>query len=180
MRKQMRDLCSSMWNDTEIPLAYLITFRCYGTWLPGDERGSIDRHHNVYKSLYHSPNAEFRKFNREQLKSEPFVLDTFARSVVELAIKEVCDFRGWPLLAFNIRTNHIHSAVSIGTMSGSQALNSFKAYATRKLREKGTWRHEHSPWASRGSKRKLWNEQNVDKAIDYVLNGQGRDLPDFD
>ena len=32
-----------MWNDTDIPLAYLISFRCYGTWLHGDERGSIDR-----------------------------------------------------------------------------------------------------------------------------------------
>ena len=28
----------SKWNDTDIPLGYLITFRTYGTWLPGDER----------------------------------------------------------------------------------------------------------------------------------------------
>jgi hypothetical protein len=39
-----------MWNDTDIPLANLITFRCYGTWLHGDQRGSIDRFHNAYKS----------------------------------------------------------------------------------------------------------------------------------
>src|SRR6185369_556860 len=32
---------SWMWNDTDIPLAYLITFRSYGTWLHGDDRGSI-------------------------------------------------------------------------------------------------------------------------------------------
>jgi len=32
-----------MWNDTDLPLAHLITFRCYGTWRYGDERGSIDR-----------------------------------------------------------------------------------------------------------------------------------------
>jgi hypothetical protein len=25
------------------PLAFLITFRCYGTWLHGDERGAVDR-----------------------------------------------------------------------------------------------------------------------------------------
>jgi hypothetical protein len=31
-----------------IPLAYLITFRSYGTWLHGDPRGSVDRFHNVY------------------------------------------------------------------------------------------------------------------------------------
>ena len=29
------------WNDTGIPLAYLITFRCYGTWLHGDARGWV-------------------------------------------------------------------------------------------------------------------------------------------
>jgi hypothetical protein len=35
-----------MWNNTNLPLAYLITFRCYGTWLHGDERGSVDRFRN--------------------------------------------------------------------------------------------------------------------------------------
>lgn len=37
-----------MWNDTDIPLGYLITFRCYGTWLHGDERGATDRFHKRY------------------------------------------------------------------------------------------------------------------------------------
>jgi hypothetical protein len=27
----------------DIPLAYLISFRAYGTWLHGDRRGSVDR-----------------------------------------------------------------------------------------------------------------------------------------
>jgi hypothetical protein len=31
-----------MWNDRDIPLAYLTTFRCYGTWLHGDDRGSVE------------------------------------------------------------------------------------------------------------------------------------------
>jgi hypothetical protein len=34
-------------KDDHIPLAYLITFRSYGTWLHGKE-GSVDRFHNVY------------------------------------------------------------------------------------------------------------------------------------
>jgi hypothetical protein len=37
-----------------------------------------------------------------------------------------------------------------------------------------------SPWADKGSKRKLWNERSVARAIDYVLYGQGDELPDFD
>jgi len=59
-------------------------------------------------------------------------------------------------------------------------LNAFKANATRQLREDGRWSYSFSPWADKGSKRLLWNERSVARAIDYVLNGQGDDLPDFD
>ena len=55
-----------MWNDTDIPLAYLITFRCYGTWLHGDRRGSIDRFHNRYKSPYVEANARWHHHNVTQ------------------------------------------------------------------------------------------------------------------
>jgi hypothetical protein len=50
-----------MWNDTDIPLAYLITFRCYGTWFHGNKRGSIDRFRNNYKSPYIAPDATWRR-----------------------------------------------------------------------------------------------------------------------
>ena len=30
-------------NDSDTALAYFISFRSYGTWLHGDQRGSIDR-----------------------------------------------------------------------------------------------------------------------------------------
>jgi hypothetical protein len=59
-------------------------------------------------------------------------------------------------------------------------LNAFKANATRQLKEDQLWPHQFSPWADKGSKRLLWNERSVANAIDYVLNGQGGDLPDFD
>ena len=34
----------SDFERNEFPLAYLITVRCYGTWLHGDERLTVDRH----------------------------------------------------------------------------------------------------------------------------------------
>lgn len=169
-----------MWNETDIPLAYLITFRCYGTWLPGEERGSIDRLHNIYKSHYREPNPQLQIFNLQELKSEPVSLDATRRKIAELAIREVCSYQNWVLRALNIRTNHVHTVVSIGTESPSKALNKFKAYATRRMRERGCWDFDHSPWASRGSKRRLWNERNIEIAVDYVVNGQGDALPDFD
>ncbi len=170
----------NMWNDTEIPLAYLITFRSYGTWLHGDGRGSIDRFHNQYKSAYREPNQKLYNFNAKVLKSEPVNLKAAERELVELAIREVCDYRNWLLRAINIRINHVHTVVSIGDASPSKALNSFKAYSTRKLRENNLWKFEHSPWSGLGSKRHLWNEESIEKAVDYVINGQGDELPDFD
>src|SRR5947208_7148644 len=103
-----------MWNDTDIPLAYLITFRCYGTWLHGDERGSIDRFHNRYKSPYIPPNGRWHSYNQRALKSEALILNAAQRRSVTSAIREVCSARRWILHAVNIRTNHVHSVVSIG------------------------------------------------------------------
>lgn len=144
-----------MWNDTNIPLAYLITFRSYGTWLQGDERGSVDRLHNQYRSPYLPPNKDLHRYKTGLLKSEPVVLNAEQRKFVEIAVRETCDFRKWLLRAINVRTNHVHMVVSIGTVKPERALNDFKAYATRTMRQNDCWHFEHSPWAEKGSKRRL-------------------------
>jgi REP element-mobilizing transposase RayT len=168
-----------MWNNTEIPLAYFISFRTYGTWLHGDKRGSIDRFHNRYGSPYMPPNDKWRTYNEQQLKTRPLILVASQRKAVAAAIRETCEIRNWCLQATNVRTNHVHTVVS-ADRKASLVLNAFKANATRQLRQDGLWNKDFSPWADKGSKRKLWNEQSVASAIDYVLNGQGDDLPDFD
>jgi len=78
-----------------------------------------------------------------------------------------------------VRTNHVHTVVS-ANRKPELVLNAFKANATRQLREDGQWKYDFSPWADKGSKRRLWNERSVQRAINYVLYGQGDDLPDFD
>jgi REP element-mobilizing transposase RayT len=168
-----------MWNDTDTPLAYFIFFRSYATWLHGDKRGSIDRFHNRYLSPYIQPNEKWLDYNEQHLKAKPLILKASHRKSIESAIRETCDIRNWLLQAINVRTNHIHTVVS-ANRKASVVLNAFKANATRQLRQDGLWAHSFSPWADKGSKRKLWNERSVARAIDYVLNGQGDDLPDFD
>src|SRR5205085_7730420 len=93
-------------NEEHVPLAYLITFRCYGTWLHGDERGSVDRDHNRYGTPLIPPNERWRQHNEQSLKHPPVELDSARRAAVEAAIRETCEKRGWLLLAINIRTNH--------------------------------------------------------------------------
>jgi REP element-mobilizing transposase RayT len=170
----------TMWNDTDIPLAYFVSFRAYGTWLHGDKRGSIDRFNNRYRSPYIPPNENWQSHNQRTLKAEPLTLKARQRTSVDKAIRETCEKRKWQLHAINIRTNHVPTVASAGLKKPEIVLNAFKANATRQLRQDGLWPYTWSPWADKGSKRRLWNEQSVAKAIDYVLNGQGDDLPDFD
>jgi REP element-mobilizing transposase RayT len=169
-----------MWNDTDIPLAHLITFRCYGAWLHGDSKGSVDREHNRYKSPYATANENRNRHNKGTLKCEPVILDASQRASVDAAIRETCLFRKWTLRALNVRTNHVHAVVSIGAKKSELALNAFKANATRQMRKDGCWQENFSPWVDKGSKRNLWTERSVERAIDYVLNGQGDELPELD
>jgi REP element-mobilizing transposase RayT len=168
-----------MWNDTDTPLAYFISIRSYGTWLHGDKRGSIDRFHNQYGSPYIPPNERWHHYNKQQLKVEPLILKARHRQAIEKAIRATCRIRKWSLLAFNVRTNHVHTVVT-ALRAPEVVLNALKANATRQLREDGLRQHRFSPWARKGSKIRLWNEKSVARAIDYVLYGQGDQLPDFD
>jgi len=167
------------WNYTDEPIAYLITFRTYGTWLSGDERGSIDRYHNKFGGPTAVDSKKREAIHAGRLKSPPFLLNARSRGLVESAIEEVCEYRNWPLFALNVRTNHAHVVVSASSPSGKM-LNDFKAYSTRKLREAGEWTYEHSPWVDKGSRRFLWADTHVLAAVHYVVDEQGGPLPDFD
>lgn len=129
------------------PVAYLITFRTYGTWLHGEERGSIDRrHYNRYRTPDMPANRRLLEEEKGALRHEPVILNHQQREVVELAIREVCVHRNYLLHAVNARSNHIHSVVS-SLHKPEQVLNSFKSYATRELRERNLLGEIIKPWA---------------------------------
>src|SRR6266550_4210886 len=89
------------------PLAYLITFRCYGSWLHGEARGSVDRrNYNRYGTPDMRPNKKILTDEQDKLTTAPIVLNQSQRKVVELAIQEVCKYRSYFLHAANVRTNH--------------------------------------------------------------------------
>ncbi len=169
-----------MWNDIDTPLALLITFRAYGTWLHGDERGSVDRHNNKYGAPRIPKLEHFEKISRNRLKHSPVKLDAARRRSVERAIRETCRLRGWRIYAFNIRTNHVHVVIDAGGKDPDLVLTALKANATRHMREDKCWLLDHTPWAEKGSKRRLWNEKHIAAAVEYVFFGQGAELPDFD
>lgn len=166
-------------DDNEFPLAYLISFRTYGTWLHGDKRGSTNRKQNRYGTARIAPISRLERAEVKQLKHPPIRLNRRQRPVVEKAIREVRANRGYFLLAINVRTNHVHTVVS-ARAKPEPILQAFQAYATRKLRREGLLPVTVKPWSRHGSTPYLWKERHVERAIDYVLYDQGDDLPSFD
>lgn len=168
------------WDDNEFPLAYLLTFRTYGTWHHGDERGSVDRRSfNKFGNADITPTPYLVAAEIKQQKSEPFLLDNDGRRVVESSIKEVCMYREFTLHALNVRTNHVHAVV---TKAGKpeKIIEAFKSYSTRALRVKNLVTAEVKIWARHGRTKYLWNDRNVGLAIEYVLYSQGDVFPNFE
>ncbi len=162
------------------PIGYMITIRCYGTWLHGDERGSVNRRsHNKIGTPKLRVNVHLVNSDRRSLKNSPFMLDAQCRVAVESAIREVCVVRGFGLVAINVRTNHAHTVVA-SSSPPEPIMNAFKSYATRRLRERGLVGASDRVWSRHGSTRYLWTEEHVASAVEYVINGQGAELPRFD
>ena len=162
-------------DDNDFPLAYLITFRCYGTWLHGDHRGSMDRRANAYGSPKIPANQPFENSDRQNLQHPPITLNARQRAVVRKAVRAVCEHRRYLLRCINVRTNHTHSVVT-GLCKPERILDAFKAYSTRALRRAKLIGDDQKRWARHGSTIYLWKEQDVAKAIAYVMVSQGDDL----
>jgi REP element-mobilizing transposase RayT len=156
------------------PLAYLITFRTYGTWMHGEERGSVDRKHNVYGTPLLASDRCRKQAETRQLKQPRVLLNILQRRTVELAIREACHFRRYDLLAVNVRTDHVHAVISASCIP-EPILDTLKAYATRKLRQDRLISATTKPWVRHGSTRYLWKEEQVGKAVAYVMYDQGVD-----
>jgi REP element-mobilizing transposase RayT len=162
-------------NDDHTPLGYLITFRAYGTWLHGDERGSVDRDHHRYGTPALPPGPRRKQIERNLLKQPPVKFDARQRAAIDFAINETCTIRKWELWALHVRTNHLHCVVT-ANCNPKTVLVALKANATRSMREAGCWKSDLSPWAQRGSKKYLWTEEELANAIAYVIEDQGEPL----
>jgi REP element-mobilizing transposase RayT len=99
------------------------------------------------------------------------------RAVVEEAIRGVCAYRDWQLIAVNCRTNHVHVVVRTDGTGPEQVMNQMKAYATRALRRAGFARAR--VWTRGGSTRYLNTPVSLQTAVQYVRfqsRGPGRSV----
>jgi REP element-mobilizing transposase RayT len=148
---------------------YLITFRCYGTMLPG-EAGSVDDETNVFGSRYRPSSTPLARSSLLSMRDQPYSLSPKSRQLVLESIIEVCSRRQWQLLAAaHVRTNHIHVVLE-AEATPEKVMSDLKVYASCSLnRVEG----KRTRWARHGSTRYLWTKEQIDRAVIYVINEQG-------
>ena len=157
------------------PLAYLITFRTYGTWLHGDARGSVDREHNIPGTPLFPPDPSREMRRRSQLKHAPIELDPERRAVVRRTILKVAEHRNWEIHALAVRSNHVHIVIT-AYHAPERVMTSLKAWCTRRLVEAKLVAKGEIVWSRHGSTKYLWKQDEIEAASRYVCEGQGEDL----
>ena len=156
-------------------MVYLLTFGCYGHWLPGDERGSVDRTRGDHRGGAIVPSPALDSHSRHLMKEPGYLLSLQNAGVVLAAIREVCRFRNWGLLAAHVRTTHVHAVVDLDREPGD-ALRDFKSYASRALNR---FEGAKTRWSRGGSTRSLPSPEAVRAAVRYVASGQGEAMALF-
>ena len=156
-------------------MTYLITFACYGCHLHGDERGSVDRHHNLPGAPLVQADAKRVSAERRLMDQSPYLMDERRRQTVLAAILDRCAQQRWDLLAAHVRSNHVHLVVE-GETRPERIMHELKSYASFCLNQTEPSRKR---WARHGSTRWLWKAENVTAAIQYVIDEQGEDMSVF-
>ena len=147
-------------------IAYFLTWTTYGTWLPGDSRGWIDRHDHQVKQADSQRETKARKRMQEQ----PLRLSDRQIQVVEDAIYETSSVRGWKIHAIAVHTNHVHVAISVTNKKPKHVLRILKAYSTRALKQHVGNNHRQHWWTRSGSIRCLFRTTELRPVIEYIEN----------
>src|SRR5262249_54952481 len=137
------------------PIGYFLTWTTYGTWLPGDERGGVD---GKTHEMHFTGDLQREAAARAIMAEAPISLDREQRGIVEQTIRKHCEIRGWVLHIGRARTNHVH-VVLTANRTPDVVMEQFKAWATRHL--KPTCPGRLRWWTEKGSKRKLWNDDDL-------------------
>ena len=112
------------------------------------------------------------------MDQKPYLLDSIRRPAVLESMREVCLHRGWTLLAAYVRTTHVHAIVE-AEAKPEKIMNDFKSYASRKLNRLRCDAPGRKRWAHHGSTRWLFEDEEVRRAIKYVVDEQADPMAVF-
>lgn len=163
---------------------YFLTWHTYGTWLHGDDAGSVDTEHNCFGSPRLAPDPAAFNEALHSLKDPPLVLSRLSRTLVDKVMRDHCRIRKWDLRALAVRSNHVHVVIAAPTVKPELIVKQLKEWGTRKLREHRIVGMSQHVWADHGSTIYLFEPGSLENAIRYVLEMQddppeGHGRPDW-
>ena len=146
-----------------LTVGYMLTWRSYGTWVPGDERG----YRQDGKSL--SAHAGLARSSRERMVGNAVRFDAGAKKIVRNAIGQEAKRWGEEIEALAVFSNHVHVVVRYGGNPIDEFVSACKAAGRMALKGKG---YERRVWAHGYDKQFCFDEESLRAKIDYV-NGHG-------
>ncbi len=161
---------------------WLITWTCYGNWLPGDRRGFVGNirdeegghvSHNTPGTPFDADISPLEDYVRQHMTGDPVVLDKRDAYAMIQQYLETAKIRRWTLQAASVMFNHTHVLVSVpGDPDPDSIRETLKSWATRRLK-----RHRPLPpngtfWTAKGSKRKMPDEEALRSCVIYVVKKQ--------
>jgi len=171
---------------------WLLTSTTYGTWLPGDSRGSVTSvrdlryddpdticriEHDIPGEPYEAAIPTLEQAARGRLKCAPIYFGQEHASIIVPQFLETANYRQWNLLAAAVMYNHFHLVVEVpGDPSPDKILGDFKAYASRALNRRFRKPLSETWWTSGGSMRKLGDPIALRAGANYVLVKQPKPL----
>jgi REP element-mobilizing transposase RayT len=133
-------------------LAYHLTWTCYGQWLPGDERGYVDRENRTPGTPYAPWNPRRVSAAANAMQEEACWLTLRQRHLAAEGVHQTCAGQGWRLLALNVQPDHVHVLIDARDVTGKHVMRVLKAFATRRLRSEVASRRR---WWTKGGKVEL-------------------------
>ena len=155
------------------PLAYFLTWTTYGTWLPGDSRGWVNRH-GKRDAIVEAPCPALESHARGLMKDPPVVLDLKMREAADTGMRQACREFGWTIHALDVRSNHVHVVVTACDAAPGKVMGILKVRGTQALNALGFGGDRDRWWTREGSKRILNSPASVEAAIRYVTS---QDVP---
>ena len=155
---------------------WYLTSTTYGTWLPGDARGSVGRtktysdprtHDNVRGEPLTPSSPGLASASHQSLRSLPVYFSAEQAVVVLTQFLETAAYRGWRIHAVAVMRNHFHLLVEVpDDPEPGRVLGDFKSYASRALNRRFGRRVDW--WTDRGSTRPKKSERSRYAAVRYT------------
>jgi REP element-mobilizing transposase RayT len=167
--------------------AWLLTWTAYGTWLPGDSRGSVTRvrdcradgtprsEHDQFETPYLAEAPGLAFASRAAMKGSSTRLTREQALVVAEDFEATAKYRNWAMPAGSVMANHVHLVViALETTRSEKLLQILKSYASRALNRRWELPTGSEWWTASGSRRPLRDDDAIESASRYVRGQEYR------